>query len=54
MRLYRALCAWLEASAEALREQPEFGPEGAGEARVEYARGYTSPPELHLGFQPNE
>jgi hypothetical protein len=30
MRLYRAVCAWLEASAAAMSEPEEFGPEGAG------------------------
>ena len=54
MRLYRAICAWLEASAAALSEPQEFGPEGAGEARSEFAHDYTTAPELHRGFIPQD
>lgn len=50
MRLYRAICAWLEASAEAMAAPDEFYPEGAGEARSEHAHSYTSRPELHTGY----
>jgi hypothetical protein len=46
MRLYRAICAWLEASAAAMSEPEEFYPEGAGEARSAHA--YAMPPELHI------
>ena len=49
MRLYRAICSWLEASARALSEPQEFGPEGAGPSQAEYAHSYTSHPELHSG-----
>jgi len=49
MRLYRALCAWLEAAAAAMSEPQEYGPEGAGEARSEFAHDYTAAPELHTG-----
>jgi hypothetical protein len=49
MRLYRAICAWLEASAAAMSESDEFGPEGAGEARSEHAHSFSAPPELHIG-----
>ena len=49
MRLYRALCAWLEASAAAMSEPDEYGPEGAGQAQAEHAHSYTSPPEMHAG-----
>jgi hypothetical protein len=48
MRLYRAICAWLEASAEAMSEAEDFGPEGAGEARSEHAHSFSAPPELHI------
>jgi len=48
MRLYRAICAWLEASAAAMNEPQEFGPEGAGEARSDHAHSYSVPPELHV------
>ena len=50
MRLYRALCAALEAYAASMSEPDEFGPEGAGEARSEFAHDYTSRPEMHSGF----
>lgn len=48
MRLYRAICTWLEASAAAMSEPEEFFPEGAGEARSEHAHSYSVPPELHI------
>jgi hypothetical protein len=48
MRLYRAICAWLEASAAAMSEPQEFGPEGAGPSQAEHAHSYTTPPELHM------
>lgn len=50
MRLYRAICAWLEASAKAMSEAEEFGPEGAGPSQAEHAHSYTSSPELHSGY----
>lgn len=42
MRLYRAICAALEAYAASMSE-----PEGAGEARSEHAHSFSTPPELH-------
>lgn len=48
MRLYKAICAWLEASARLMNEPDEFHPEGGGEARSEHAHAYTLPPELHV------
>jgi hypothetical protein len=48
MRLYRAICAWLEASARLMDEPDEFYPQGAGEARSEHAHSYAVPPELHI------
>jgi hypothetical protein len=48
MRLYRSICAWLEASAAAMSEAEVFGPEGAGEARSEHAHSFSAPPELHI------
>ncbi|MFF2029526.1 hypothetical protein [Arthrobacter sp. NPDC058192] len=50
MRLYRALCAWLEAAAAAISKPHEYGPKGAGEARSEHAHSFTSPPEMHSGY----
>jgi hypothetical protein len=50
MPLYRAICAWLEASAAAMSQPEEFGPEGDGPAQAEYAHSYTSTPELHSGY----
>lgn len=48
MRLYRAICAWLEASAAMMSEPDEFHPEGAGEARSEHAHAFSTPPEFHI------
>lgn len=48
MRLYRAICAWLEAHAAYLAESEEPHPEGAGEARSEHAHSFSTPPELHV------
>jgi hypothetical protein len=50
MRLYRAICAWLEASAAAMSEPDEYGPEGAGQSQAEHAHAYTTAPELHIGY----
>jgi hypothetical protein len=49
MRLYHALCSWLEASAKAMSEPQDIYPEGAGPSQAEYAHSYTSHPELHIG-----
>ena len=51
MRLYKALCGWLEASARQMDAPVEFYPEGAGAASVEHAHSYTSEPELHAGSE---
>lgn len=48
MRLYAALCAWLEASTRLMEAPEEFHREGAGEARSEHAHAYAAPPELHI------
>lgn len=59
MRLYRAVCVWLEASAKQMGAEHEPHPEGNNFAQAEYAHDYTAEPELHagynnrLGFQPN-
>jgi hypothetical protein len=55
MRLYRAICAWLEATAfeklaNAGAEEPH--PEGNNFAHVEHAHSFTTEPELHAGYRP--
>lgn len=57
MRLYHAICTWLEASAfEKLAggsaEEPH--PEGNNFAHVEHAHSFTSEPELHAGWRPSD
>lgn len=49
MRLYKALCAALEAYAEAMAAEEEHHPEGAGQAQAEHAHSYSQPPEMHIG-----
>jgi hypothetical protein len=55
MRLYNAICAWIEATAlEKLAgagsaEEPH--PEGNNFAHVEHAHSYTTMPELHAGWR---
>lgn len=57
MRLYQAICTWLEASAfEKLSgaggaEEPH--PEGNNFAHVEHAHSFTTEPELHAGWRPD-
>lgn len=57
MRLYNAICTWLEATAfEKLAaaggtEEPQ--PEGNNFAHVEHAHSFTTEPELHAGWQPS-
>jgi hypothetical protein len=48
VRLYNAICAWLEASARLMDDPDEHHPEGAGEARSEHAHSFSSEPELHI------
>ena len=52
-RLLNAMCAWLEADAEAKRQTPttEDHPEGNNFAQVETAHQYTSMPELHASYR---
>ncbi|MCC3277517.1 hypothetical protein LJ753_16760 [Arthrobacter sp. zg-Y20] len=56
MRLYKAVCAWLEANAtqmsrtEPPREPGEPHPEGNNFSQAEHAHSYTSEPELHTGY----
>ena len=53
MRLYRAICTWLEAHAASMGAEPgpapEPHPEGNNFAQAEYAHSYSAPPELHAG-----
>lgn len=57
MRLYRAICTWLEASAMAklgaLGEEDGPHPEGNNFASVEHAHSFTTEPELHAGWRPS-
>ena len=54
MRLYHAICAWIEASAieklGARGEEPQ--PEGNNFAQAEHAHSFSSEPELHAGHRP--
>jgi hypothetical protein len=52
IRLYRAVCGWLEASTRQMEQDTEPFGEGAGQAHVETAHSYTSEPELHQGWRP--
>lgn len=56
MRLYHAICTWLEASAlEKLGAGPEEPhPEGNNFAHVEHAHSFTTEPELHAGWRPSD
>ena len=56
MRLYHAICTWLEASAleklgAAGGEEPH--PEGNNFSHVEHAHSFTTMPELHEGYRPD-
>ncbi|MCQ1951606.1 hypothetical protein NNX28_16940 [Arthrobacter sp. zg-Y859] len=53
MRLYRAVCAWLEAHAAQMghQEDQEPQPEGNNFTQLEHAHSYTSEPELHAGYR---
>lgn len=69
IRLYRAVCLWLEADAIAKSDtahDPGPQPEGNNFSQAEHAHSYTSEPELHngngrrdyyfedrMGFRPN-
>jgi len=50
MRLYSAVCAWLEASAKQMGTEREPQPEGNNFTQAEHAHAYTSQPELHAGY----
>jgi len=57
MRLYHAICTWIEASAfekiaSAGSEEPQ--PEGNNFANVEHAHSFSSEPELHSGWRPSD
>ncbi len=58
MRLYDAICAWLEATAfEKLAMAGSAGepqPQGDTFANVEHAHSFTTEPELHAGWRPSE
>lgn len=52
MRLYNAVCSWLEAHAARMRHEPgEPVPEGNNFTQAEHAHSYTSGPELHAGYR---
>lgn len=53
MRLYNAICLWLEATAmEKLGSSDEPQPEGNNFAHVEHAHSFSTEPELHAGWRP--
>lgn len=53
MRLYNAVCAWIEAHAASMGAEPEpateLHPEGNNFTQAEHAHSYSAPPELHVG-----
>jgi hypothetical protein len=57
MRLYNAICTWLEATAfeklasAGAAEEPH--PEGNNFAHVEHAHSFSTEPELHNGWRPS-
>lgn len=51
MRLYKAICAWLEADAAAKGGESEPQPEGNNFAQAEHAHSYTAQPEMHAGYR---
>jgi hypothetical protein len=57
MRLYHAICTWIEASAfEKLASAgaEEVQPEGNNFANVDHAHSFSSEPELHAGWRPSD
>ena len=59
MRLYNAICAWIEATAFeklAKASEPDESPqpEGNNFAQVEHAHSFSSEPELHAGWRPSD
>lgn len=50
IRLYRAVCGWLEADAQA-KTGGEPQPEGNNFSQAEHAHSYTTQPELHNGYR---
>ena len=56
MRLYAAICAWIEATAfeklakAGAEEEPQR--EGNNFAQAEHAHSFSSEPELHAGWRP--
>lgn len=56
MRLYHAICAWIEASAfeKLTAGGAEPQPEGNNFAQAEHAHSFSSEPELHSGWRPSD
>jgi len=58
MRLYNAICTWIEATAfeklakAGAEEEPQA--EGNNFAHVEHAHSFSSEPELHAGWRPSD
>lgn len=50
MRLYKAVCAWLEANAQQMGKVDEHEPHPEGDvyAQAEHAHSYTTQPEMHI------
>lgn len=51
MRLYNAVCAWLEANAAQMGNDEAAGRDTQLDALVETAHQYTGEPELHVGHR---
>lgn len=55
MRLYNAICLWLEATAlEKMGSAEEPHAEGNNFSHVEHAHSFTTEPELHAGWRPSD
>ncbi len=49
MRLYAAICSWLEAHAASMGAEIEPQREGNNFSQAEHAHSYSAAPELHVG-----
>jgi hypothetical protein len=56
MRLYHAICTWIEASAmeKLMQGGDEPRPEGNNFTQLEHAHSFSSEPELHNGWRPSD
>lgn len=50
MRLYLAICAWIEAHAKSLAADDDDHPEGDNVSQVELGDVLPTRPEMHIGY----